>query len=69
MYVDSFYPSWWNITHVNYVLTKVEKKIGALWWARRSLSRRSRQVYVKPVIMPDLLMAPAAFQPQCERDN
>ena len=69
MYVDSFYPSWWNITHVNYVLTKVEKNIDALWQARRSLSRRSRQVYVKAVIMPDLLMAPAAFQPQCERVN
>ena len=42
-------------THVNYVVTKVAKKIGALWRARRSLSRRSRQVYVKEVIMPDLL--------------
>ena len=43
-------------THVNYVVTKVAKKIGALWWARRSLSRRrSRQVYVKAVIMRDLL--------------
>ena len=44
-------PDW--DTHVIYVV-KVAKEIGALWRARRSLSRRSRQVYVKAVIMPDL---------------
>ena len=48
-------------THVNYVVTKVAKKIGALWRARRSLSRRSRQVYVKAVIMPDLLYGSCCF--------
>ena len=42
-------------------VTKVAKKIGALWRARRSLSRRSRQVYVKAVIMPDLLYGSCCF--------
>ena len=48
-------------TLVNYVVTTVAKKIGALWRARRSLARRSCQVYVKVVIMPDLLYGACCF--------
>ena len=47
--------------HVSAIVTKVARKIGALWRARRCLSRSSRKIYVKAIVMPDMIYGVCSF--------
>ena len=50
----------WDV-HVSAIVTKVARKIGALWRARRCLSRSSRKIYVKAIVMPDMIYGACSF--------
>ena len=47
--------------HIHDVTAKVNRKVGALWRARRSLSQKARVQYLKSVVMPDLLYGSVAY--------
>ena len=55
--------------HVNNAVKKVSQKVGALWRARPCLTRRSREQYVKSVVMPDLLYGSVAFSGCLRQDQ
>ena len=50
----------WDV-HVSAIVTKAARKIGALWRARRCLSRSSRKIYVKAIVMPDMIYGACCF--------
>ena len=50
----------WDV-HVSAIVTKVARKIRALWRARRCLSRSSRKVYVKAIVIPDMIYGACSF--------
>ena len=55
--------------HVNNAVKKASQKVGALWRARRCLTRKSREQYVKSVVMPDLLYGSVAFSGCLRQDQ
>ena len=52
-----------GVAHVNFIRSKVSKKLGAMWRARRSMSRALSLLYYKAVILPDILYASTSFYP------
>ena len=47
--------------HIHDVTAKVNRKVGALWRARQSLSQKARVQYLNSVVMPDLLYGSVAY--------
>ena len=45
------------------IVSKITRKIGALWRARRSLSRSARRLFVQAVVIPDIVYGCNAFFP------
>ncbi|XP_065182692.1 uncharacterized protein LOC135813528 [Sycon ciliatum] len=48
---------------VDRIVSKTTRKIGALWRARRSLSRSARRLFVQAVVIPDIVYGSNAFFP------
>ena len=47
--------------HVDYIITKASRKIGALWRVRRQLSPQARRQFLLGVIQPDFVYCVVAF--------
>ena len=48
---------------VERIVSKTTRKIGALWRARRSLSRSARRLFVQAVVIPDIVYGSNASFP------